>query len=269
MAGGANIGVVWTGRPCYTVTLLKTLKHTVWHCDTPQNTATHCSCCSSLIELCCVLHCVLREVGRTQSVISCEHRGLLSPSPRSGTCRWKKCKQLFETIGQNHLLLSSGWLCCREEDKGSRLRAEKQEKQDKKEKQEKHEKQEEKRKTGGNRRKQRNRRKKEKQEKQHCSCFPLLLFLSPSISSNITHSRQTDVQHCLNFPSVSVTFIPPFLLFLFGFPFLSFSFVDVLSFHLVALFFSICFHHLQPSERKSLPPRIDGFLENWRHFVAL
>ena len=39
-----------------------TQTHCVTLCDTPQNTATHCSCCSSLIALCCVLHCVLREV---------------------------------------------------------------------------------------------------------------------------------------------------------------------------------------------------------------
>ena len=34
MAGGARIGVVWTGRPCYSVTLLKTLNThfaTLWH----------------------------------------------------------------------------------------------------------------------------------------------------------------------------------------------------------------------------------------------
>ena len=104
--GPGRSAMVWTGRPCYSVTLLKTLKHTVaavllWF---------------QCVVLCCVTLCVLRRLVRTQSVISSEHRGVLSLPlhPVEPAHAMKKKLQTRVNWRRNHLLLSSGWLCCRE-----------------------------------------------------------------------------------------------------------------------------------------------------------
>ena len=239
MAGGASIAVVWTGRPCYSVTLLKTLKHTLLHCVTLWHSPNQCNTLPLLH--CVVLHCVLREVGRTQSVISCEHRGsslssLQRVEPAAADGKSANLRQLVKITCCSPLWVT---LLQRERDKDSRLRAEKQEKRRNKRKGE----------TGGNRTASASR-----------SLFfsPLLFYFFFRISLRAAKCNITVSTFCIFSPPFpSVSFRPP--------PFYHFPLF------MFCLSSSICFRHFHPPpwERKSLPPRIDGFLENWRHFVAL
>ena len=121
-----RIGVVWTGRSCYSVTQT----HTLLHCVTLWHSPKHWAAVVRVWLHCVVLHCVLREVGRTQSVISCKHRGAplstqwnLVPVEKVQTrANWSKSPVLLFPLDDSVVLLSSGWLCCAEKDKDSRLR---------------------------------------------------------------------------------------------------------------------------------------------------
>ena len=99
----------------------------------------------------------------------------------------------------------------------------------------------------------------------------------PSISFKIVHSRPTEGNWC---PTLLLSTSLPLYLFsdsslfplslrCFVFPALTFPFF-LPSFFPSSTWSTPSFViSLPPSECKSLQPRIDGFLENWRHFVAL
>ena len=189
MAGGASIAVVWTGRPCYSVTLLKTLKHTLLHCVTLWHSPNQCNTLPLLH--CVVLHCVLREVGRTQSVISCAHRGsslspvsnewnLLLRMEKVQTCvNWSKSPVallLDDSVAERETRIH-GW------ERRNRRKGETRE--------------------------------KEKQEETGLLLLPAPYFSLPSssISSSGYHSEPPSATSLCQ---LSVFFLPPFLLFLLG-----------------------------------------------------